>query len=228
MNDEFQFPETPMEVIKYFADPEVCHKFATDMRWPDGVSCPWCAQETGTVHTLVSFIASRKIWRCGVCKKQFSVKVGPIFEDSPLPMDKWIVSMWLILNAKNGISSCALARAIGITQKSAWFVLHRIRLALRTGTIEKMFGTVEVDETLIGGLEKNKHANKKQKAGRGAVGKAIVLGALERAESCRKVSQVRCTVIPDTTQDYIARAGKGHRRSRFQPYDRRRQRLPRT
>ncbi len=191
-------PENLIEVIRYFSDPQVCHEFFTAMRWADGkVTCPRCQCEQ------VSFISTRRLWKCKGCKRQFSVKVGTVLEESPLPLDKWIVTMWLICNAKNGISSCEIARSIGITQKSAWFVLHRIRHAMKTGTFEKMSGTVEVDETFVGGLEKNKHKDKKQNAGRGGVGKIVVLGVLQRAKCEKDVSQIRVKVIPDTTQETL-------------------------
>ncbi len=156
--------------------------------------------------------ASVQRWNCKGCRKQFSVKQGTIFEDSPIGLDKWMCAIWLVCNAKNGISSCEVARAIGVTQKSAWFLLHRIRLAMQTGTLEKMSGPVEIDETFVGGLEKNKHKDKKQHKGRGGVGKTIVLGILQRGNGTkdetgrrrkaqeRIYSQVQATVIKDTAQ----------------------------
>jgi hypothetical protein len=131
-------------------------------------------------------------WRCNGCKRQFSAKTGTIFEESPLPFSKWLPAMWLISNAKNGVSSCELARSLGVTQKTAWFMLHRIRLALQNGTIERLSGHVESDETFIGGLEGNKHAYSKLGAGRGPVGKTIVWGALQRR------GNIVCQVVPDT------------------------------
>src|SRR5580658_1514180 len=143
-----EFPETLTEAIRFFSEPDVAFNFTVQLRWPDGVvKCPRC----GRADVLP--IATRKTWECKCCteKKQFSVRVGTIFEDSPLPLEKWWAAIWMIANAKNGISSYEVHRAIGVTQKTAWFMLQRIRLAMRTGTFEKMKGEVEVDETFIGG-----------------------------------------------------------------------------
>ena len=124
MKHEKQFPKTLVDAIRYFADPQIAHDFVVSMRWPKGVKCPRC----GSRH--VSFTANRRVWTCnGKCPKrrQFSVKVGTIMEDSPIGIDKWLVAMWLILSAKNGISSYELHRTLGVTQKTAWFLNHRIR-----------------------------------------------------------------------------------------------------
>lgn len=194
---ETSFPENLIEAVRYYSNPDVCRDFIASLRWPNGVICPRCG------HKEVTFMASVQRWNCKGCRKQFSVKVGTIFEDSPIGLDKWLVGIWLIVNAKNGISSCEVARALGVTQKTAWFLLHRIRLAMKTGSIEKMDGTVEVDETYVGGLEKNKHKHKKLNAGRGTVGKAIVLGVLKRADSKEKISKIRVKVIEDTKQETL-------------------------
>ena len=144
---------------------------------------------------------SRKVWQCKnkECKKQFSVKVGTIFEDSPIGLDKWLTAMWLIVNAKNGISSYEIHRAIGVTQKTAWFMLHRIRLAMETGSIEKLKGDVECDETFVGGLAKNMHKHKREDKikGRGSVGKTAVFGAFERK------GNVRAKVIEKTDRETL-------------------------
>jgi len=155
---ETPLPKTLQEAVKAFADDQFCIDSIAVMRWVDGQAvCPKCSEKNN------HFMASRKVWQCKnkVCKKQFSVKVGTIFEDSALPLEKWLVAMWLIVNAKNGISSYELHRHLGITQKSAWFVLHRIRDAMTVGSIEKMTGTVEMDETFIGGDAKNMHITKR-------------------------------------------------------------------
>lgn len=187
-------PETLIDAIRYYSDLDVCRNLVATMRWSDGVICPYC-QNKGA-----NFLPSCSKWKCKVCRKVFSVKVGTIFEDSPLGLDKWFTAMWLVANAKNGISSCEVARAIGVTQKSAWFMLHRIRYAMKTGSLDKFDGTVEVDETFVGGLEKNKHKEKKLKAGRGSVGKTIVMGVLERAKTEKDISKIRVAIIPNTTQ----------------------------
>src|SRR6266511_3515621 len=146
-----KLPGTLVEAIRYFADLDVANAFVAALRWPDGPRCPDCGSQE---H---SYITTRRLWKCKNCKRQYSVKVGTIFEDSPIPLDKWLASIWLIANAKNGISSHELARSVGLTQKSAWFVLHRIRLAMQTGTFRKFSGEVEVDETFIGGKARNMH-----------------------------------------------------------------------
>src|SRR5438046_10738817 len=142
--------------IRHFSDAETCHEFLTEMRWPEGVSCPRCGSTD-----ISNLMLPRRIWNCRGCKKQFSVKVGTIFEDSPLGLEKWLPATWLIVNAKNGISSCELARDLGVTQKTAWFMLHRIRLAMQDGSIEKFSGRVEADETYIGGAARFMHKNRK-------------------------------------------------------------------
>src|SRR6266516_6647438 len=135
------FPETLHDAIKYFADEDRALDFMKSIRWPDGVvKCPRCGSED------VSFLATRRIWKCKSAheKQQFSVKVGTVLEDSPIALDKWLCAFWLIANAKNGISSYELHRSIGVTQKTAWFMLSRIRLAMQTRTFEKMDGEVEI------------------------------------------------------------------------------------
>lgn len=158
------------------------------IKWPDGVCCHHC----GSV--AVYELSTRPVFKCRDCKKQFSYKVGTIFEDSPLGLDKWFVAVWAIANAKNGISSHELGRALGVTQKSAWFMLHRVREAMRTGVFYKLSGTVESDETFIGGEAKNmhKHIREKKIKGRGSVGKRIVHGLLERG------GEVRANVVEST------------------------------
>ncbi len=187
-------PKTLQSAIKYFSDDLICINFIASLRWTDGVAiCPRCQ------NSQTSFLSTRKIWKCKACKKQFSVKVGTIFEDSSIGLDKWLCAIWMITNCKNGVSSYEIHRAIGITQKSVWFMLHRIRLAMETGSIEKLSGEVEADETFIGGLSKNMHKWKREQKiqGRGSVGKTAVMGILER-----KV-KVSAKVINDLTKETL-------------------------
>jgi transposase-like protein len=155
------------------------------LRWANGkVTCPHCQSEK------VSFLTTRKKWKCMGCHKQFSAKVGTIMEDSALPYGKWFPAFWLICNAKNGISSYEIHRALGVTQKTAWFMLHRIRLALQNGTIVKLGGTVEVDETFIGGKARNMHFKRRKKLGTSAgfaPNVTPVQGLLQRHGKCSKI-----------------------------------------
>ena len=192
-------PQTLIEAIRYFGDPQTCHDFMVSMRWPDGkIACPRCGCER------VGFIATRRTWQCRDCKKQFSVKLGTIFEDSPLGMDKWLPAVWLIANCKNGVSSHELGRSLGVTQKSAWHMLHRIRLAMQSGTFEKfMNGRVEADETFIGGKARFMHPGKRKAKGTGTVGKAVVMGLLERHSEKGK-STVRIKHVANTKRVSVA------------------------
>src|SRR6266496_5695045 len=186
--DTENIPETLTGAIRYFGDAGICHEFLAAMRWPRGVRCPRCNSKK-----VGDLMKARRIWNCRGCKKQFSVKVGTIFEDSPLGLDKWLPATWMIVNAKNGISSCELSRSLGVTQKTGWFMLHRIRLAMQDGSIEKFSGRVEADETYIGAKARNLHKNKKT-GKRGMVGKTAVLGLLQR-EAGDKPSRVRCKIM---------------------------------
>jgi len=186
------FPQTLQEAVKYFSDLDTCNTFMAQMRWPDGVACPYCASKA------VSYLSTRRKWKCmdKVCHKQFSVKVGTVMEDSPIGLDKWLAAVWMITNDKNGISSYEIHRALDITQKSAWFLLHRIRLAMQTGTFEKLSGQVEADETYIGGLARNMHRSEHSRkiTGTGGSGKVAVMGLLERN------GKVRAKVIANANQ----------------------------
>jgi transposase-like protein len=147
-----KLPTSLIEAVRYFSDLNVCTEFVASLRWADG----WVCENCGGIR--YSYITTRRVWKCLDCKKQTSVKRGTIFEDSALGLDKWLPAVWLIANSKNGISSHELARSLGVTQKSAWFMLHRIRLAMQTGSFDKFDGEVEVDETFIGGRARNMHA----------------------------------------------------------------------
>jgi transposase-like protein len=190
-------PETLLEAVRYFSDLDVATEFVASLRWPDGPVCPRC----GSVEH--SYISTRRLWKCKACKRQFSVKVGTIFEDSALGLDKWLPAVWLAANSKNGISSYELGRALGVTQKSDWFMLHRIRLAMQSGTFTMLSGEVEVDETYIGGKARNMSGRRKKGVGRGRArsSKTVVLGMVERG------GRVNASVIDDikkrTLQSYV-------------------------
>jgi transposase-like protein len=171
-------PKTLQQAIIFFNNPDNCLNYMVARRYPNGVTCPTCGRDD------VTFLAKQRKWQCKCQHKQrqFSVKVGTIFEDSPLGLDKWLTAIWMITNCKNGVSSYEVHRAIGVTQKTAWFMIHRIRVAMETDSFDKLSGNVEVDETFIGGKAKNMHKTKREAIikGRGSVGKTAVFGALER------------------------------------------------
>ena len=177
-------PKTLQKAIIYFSDFERCRLFLMDLRWPDGtVACPTCGSER------VTYLPSVRRWKCYEKhpRPQFSLKTGTIFEDSPIGLDKWLCAMWLVVNCKNGVSSCEIARDIGITQKSAWFMAHRIGAALQAGSFDKLSGDVEVDETFIGGKARNMHIaqRKRRITGTGGKDKTKVLGILKRGGTVR-------------------------------------------
>lgn len=174
MEKVLTIPQTLMQAVKHFSDPEAAWNFVKELRWPAGVTCPFCN------HDQTYFLSTRKTWKCKACKKQFSVKTRTIFESSNLPLETWMCAMWLIANAKNGISSYELAASLGVSQQTAWFVSHRVRAMMETGTVERLSGTVEADETWIGGKAKNMH-NSRRKAMR-ILGfpKVCVMGFKER------------------------------------------------
>jgi transposase-like protein len=192
-------PNSLLEVIRYFSDVDVCIEFIASLRWLDGkVQCPHCGAKNA------GFLKSRRIWKCRECRKQFSVKTGTIFEESPIALDKWLMAIWLVVNCKNGISSYEIARDLKVTQKSAWFMLHRIRLALKNGSWDKVGGSggpVEVDETFIGGNPHKMHAKRRLKMQVGMNGyaeKAAVFGALDR-----QTRQVRAKVVPNVKRETL-------------------------
>lgn len=182
-------PKTLQEAIIYLASPDNCVSYLVARRWKDGVVCPTCGGKN------VAFLASRRLWQCKTRhpKAQFSIKVGTIFEDSPITLDKWLLAMWMLANCKNGVSSYEISRATGITQKSTWFMLQRLRLALQdTNSGGKLSGEIEVDETFIGGKARNMHGDvkaRKIQGRRGPMGKAIVAAVMERG------GKVRATVV---------------------------------
>ena len=172
-------PESLQDAILYFSDFEHCRQFLTELRWPDGtVKCPTCGSEK------VTYLASVRRWKCYQkhAKPQFSLKTGTIFEDSALGLDKWLAALWLLVNCKNGISSMEISRHLSITQKSAWFMAHRLRFALHHGSFDKLSGEVEVDETFIGGKARNMHVAQRRRriTGTGGKDKTAVMGIMER------------------------------------------------
>jgi transposase-like protein len=198
-----ELPSTLQEAIVYFADPKNCNEFLAGLRWTDGkVLCPYCGSDR------VIYLSSQNRYKCygKHPKSQFSLKVGTIFEDSPISLDKWLCAMWLVVNCKNGISSCEMGRDLGVTQKSAWFMNHRIRMALHDGTIEKASGHVEADETFIGGKARNMHVAQRRRrmTGTGGKDKTPVLGIMERG------GKVRTMVIPNRKKRTLQTEVKKH------------------
>lgn len=191
-------PKTLVEAIHYFADPDRAFDFLVKLRWPHGVTCPACGSQA------VHFLATQRRWKCRTrhARQQFSVKAGTIFEDSPLGLDKWMPAMWMIVNAKNGVSSYEIGRSLGVTQKTAWFMMHRIRLALQHQSFDKkLSGDVEADETYIGGKARNMHWDKQKRVKKqeGSFRKAVVVGMLERN------GEVRCKVLETASARILQR-----------------------
>lgn len=183
-------PTNLLQAIRYFTDFENCRRFMMDLRWPDGkVTCPQCASD----HVV--YLEKARVWKCygKHSMAKFSLKTGTIFEDSPLGLDKWLAAVWLVVNCKNGVSSYEIARDLGVTQKSAWFMGHRIRRALHVGSFDKLSGEVEADETFIGGKARNMHVAQRQRriTGTGGKDKTAVMGILQRD------GKVRTVVVPN-------------------------------
>ncbi len=200
MNQE---PKSLQEAIVYFSNPDNCIDYIAVRRWPNGVACPGCGA------TKVSFNANRRTWKCGShhSKREFSVKVGTIYEDSPISLDKWLTATWMLTNCKNGVSSYEIARDIKVTQKSAWFMLQRIRLAMQDDFFgSKLGGEVEVDETFIGGKARNMHVSERKRriTGTGTKDKTAVMGILERG------GKIRATVVPSRRKAVLQEAVYKH------------------
>lgn len=199
-------PRTLQQAIVHFADPDNCLKFMVKLRWPDGiVTCPTCGRKD------VVFLKNQRKWQCKSVHdhRQFSAKVGTIMEDSALPLDKWLIAIWMVSNCKNGVSSYEVARAIGITQKSAWFMLHRIRLAMQARSLMRLGGNgtpVEVDETFIGGAARFMHREKHYRriTATGSKDKTPVIGILERG------GEVRANVIPTRRKHHVQAEIRAH------------------
>jgi transposase-like protein len=194
-------PTTLQEAILYFSNPDNCIDYLAVRRWPNGVACPTCGSKN------VAFNPKRRIWQCSVHHplRQFSVKVGTIFEDSPIGLDKWLTAVWMLTNCKNGVSSYEIGRDLKVTQKSAWFMLHRIRLAMQDENFGSKLGgsgsEVEADETFIGGKARNMHKSVKARriAGQGqaAKDKLVVMGILERG------GHIRTQIIADRKKETL-------------------------
>jgi len=193
-------PKTLQDAIIYFANADNCIAYMVDHRWPNGVVCPTCGRRDA------SYLATQKKWQCKSAhvKRQFSAKVGTIFEDSPLGLEKWLPAVWLIVTAKNGISSMEIHRSLGVTQKTAWFMLHRIREAMKNGSILKMggndMGPVEVDETFVGPKIQKMHRERRLRMQTAEKGnqRTIVMGMLDRESR-----QVRAKVVPNVKRETL-------------------------
>ena len=186
----------------YFSDLANCREYVVARRWPNGVECPRCG------GTNVKFMEKYNRWQCGSRhgSRQFTLKTGTIFEDSPLGMDKWLAAMWQVVNCKNGISSYEVHRMLGVTQKTGWFMDHRIRKALTMGSFEKLRGEVEVDETFIGGKARNMHKAKRERVitGTGGKDKTMGMGVLERD------GKVRTQVVSKRTKKVLQAEVRKH------------------
>ncbi len=195
-------PKTLQDAILYFSDRVRCREYVVARRWPNGVTCPRCGNKK------VKFQEKYNRWQCSARhdRRQFTVKTGTIFKNSPLGLDKWLCAMWLVVNCKNGVSSYEIHRAIGVTQKTAWFMDHRIRLALSMGSFDKLSGEVEADETFIGGKARNMHVEKRKRriTGTGGKDKTVVMGILQRG------GNVRATVIPNRKKIAVQGEVKKH------------------
>ncbi len=196
-------PKSLQEAIVYFSNPDNCIDYLAVRRWPTGVICPICGSDS-----VSAFNPKRKTWKCAKhhARREFSVKVGSLCEDSAIGLDKWLTALWLLTNCKNGISSCEVARDLNVTQKTAWFMLHRIRLAMQDENFGKLGGEVEVDETFIGGKARNMHVDVKKRriTGTGGRDNTAVMGILERG------GYVRAQVVPSRKRSVLQAEVKKH------------------
>ncbi len=224
---ERPIPETMLEAVRQFADPAVAHDFFVQLRWPGGVVA--CPRACGSIS--VAYMPKRRRWYCNDCKGQFTAKVGTIFEDSPIGFDKWLPAIWLIASNRNGISSCELARALKVQQRTAWFMLHRIRVAMRNENFEPMRWPVEADETYVGGkvnLERDHHGRAKRNKGPNYK-KTTVMGIFQRGGGIRTFvvpsgqgitlrERLRASVAPGETVYTDAAAAYGRLSSEYVHY----------
>jgi transposase-like protein len=198
-------PKTLQAAIKHYSDEQICIDAVARLRWPDGPVCPACG------HKDHYYLKTQKRWKCKECYKQFTVKLGTVFEDSPISLTKWLPALWMLCNCRNGISSYELHRALGVSQKAAWFMLQRMRLALQDGSIAKLGGPgreIESDETFVGGKAKNMHASRRAQfkiaressmtGDANLVNKTAVWGVLDREQR-----KVRATVVPKINRETL-------------------------
>jgi transposase-like protein len=197
--DPVKTPTTLLEAVRAFSDPQVAHDYFVAIRWPNGMACP----RMGCGSADVVRIANRNLWKCRECKRQFTAKVNTVFEDSPIGFDKWLPALWLLASNRNGISSCELARGLNVSQKAAWFMLHRLRLMMRSGTWDRLSGEVEADETFIGGKTRRGIPRAQRIGYEGAKAKrnakTVVFGMVERGGRARAMvvaSNRRNTLLP--------------------------------
>jgi transposase-like protein len=222
--NENAMPQTKREAINYFSDAGRCHDFMVNLRWSGKPVCAHCKSENiGKLSVSekkvkrivkgveIEKILTRRVWNCKSCKKQFTVKVGTIFEDSPIGLELWLPCVWMVVNAKNGVSSCELGRDLGVMQRTAWFMAHRIRAALHNGNFEKFSGGVEADESFLGGKARNMHKDKRaiKVKGTGGVSMTPVMGLLERSTR-KNASRVILKVLNTRRRTELHRHIKNH------------------
>jgi transposase-like protein len=202
-------PKTLQQIIQLYSDEQTCIDTVARMRWPNGPECPACATKEPY------YLKTQKRFKCRDCRRQFSVKLGTIFEDSPVPLQKWLPALWMLVNCRNGISSYEIHRDLGVSQKSAWFMLHRLRLVLQTGNVGKLGGPgseIESDETFVGGKAKNMHASRRAqfKAARESaeytgdanyINKTAVWAVLDREQR-----KIRATIVPKVNREALQTA----------------------
>jgi transposase-like protein len=205
-------PKTLQQAIKHYSDEQVCIDAVARLRWPNGSECPACG------HKEHYYLKTQRRWKCKECYKQFTVKLGTIFEDSPIPLQKWLPALWMLVNCRNGVSSYEIARDLGISQKAGWFVLQRLRLALQNGSFTKLGGPdsapVEVDETFIGGKARNMHKSRRlrMKVREHNWSKTVVMGMLERGGKVKTavIAERKKSVVEQIVRENIMPGAEVH------------------